>query len=141
MPQIIVAADRGAAFGEGAVTLRETVSVADFESRHFAAQLVERLGWAVEDANRVEEDSPSAEERANGVEEDSPSAEERANRVEEDSPSAEERANRFGNNSPTAQERAKPRSPQHIPDQRRARRISEEPQSQREERVTVQSPA
>jgi nucleotide-binding universal stress UspA family protein len=127
MPQIIVAADRGAAFGEGAVTLRETVSVADFESRHFAAQLVERLGWAVEDANRVEEDSPSAEERANGV--------------EEDSPSAEERANRFGNNSPTAQERAKPRSPQHIPDQRRARRISEEPQSQREERVTVQSPA
>jgi hypothetical protein len=155
MPQIIVAADRGAAFGEGAVTLRETVSVADFESRHFAAQLVERLGWAVEDANRVEEDSPSAEERANGVEEDSPSTEERANRVEEDSPSAEERANgveedspsaeeranRFGNNSPTAQERAKPRSPQHIPDQRRARRISEEPQSQREERVTVQSPA
>jgi hypothetical protein len=141
MPQIIVAADRGAAFGEGAVTLRETVSVADFESRHFAAQLVERLGWAVEDANRVEEDSPSAEERANGVEEDSPSTEERANRVEEDSPSAEERANRFGNNSPTAQERAKPRAPQHIPDQRRARRISEEPQSQREERVTVQSPA
>ena len=47
MPQIIVAADRGAAFGEGAVTLRETVSVADFESQHFATQLVERLGWAV----------------------------------------------------------------------------------------------
>ncbi len=99
MPQIIVAADHGAAFGEGAVTLRETVNVADFESQHFAAQLVERLGWAVEDANRVEEDAPLTEERT------------------------------------------KARAPQHIPDQRRARRISEEPQSQREERVTVQSPA
>ena len=113
MPQIIVAADRGAAFGDGAVTLRETVSVADFASQHFAAQLVERLGWAVEDANRVGDNSPSTEERANRVEEDSPSTE----------------------------ERAKPRAAQHIPDQRRARRISEEPQSQREERVTVQSPA
>jgi hypothetical protein len=54
MPQIIVAADRGAAFGEGAVTFRERVNVADFESEHFAAQLVERLGWAVEDADLVE---------------------------------------------------------------------------------------
>ena len=54
MPQIIVAADRGAAFGEGAVTFRERVSVADFESAHFAHQLVERLGWAVEDADQVE---------------------------------------------------------------------------------------
>jgi hypothetical protein len=54
MPQIIVAADRGAGFGEGAVTFRERVNVADFESGHFAAQLVERLGWAVEDADHVE---------------------------------------------------------------------------------------
>jgi len=54
MPQIIVTADRGAAFGEGAVTLRERVSVADFESEHFANQLVERLGWAVGDADEVE---------------------------------------------------------------------------------------
>ncbi len=54
MPQIIVAADRGAAFGEGAVTFRERVNVADFESAHFAAQLVERLGWAVEDADMAE---------------------------------------------------------------------------------------
>jgi hypothetical protein len=55
MPQIIVAADRGAAFGEGAVTFRERVNVADFESQHFAAQLVERLGWAVEDADLAEQ--------------------------------------------------------------------------------------
>jgi hypothetical protein len=54
MPQIIVTTDRGAAFGEGAVTLRERVTVADFESDHFATQLVERLGWAVGDADEVE---------------------------------------------------------------------------------------
>lgn len=67
MPQIIVAADRGAAFGEGAVTFRERVNVADFESRHFAAQLVERLGWAVEDADRAER-IPDAYEEANRAE-------------------------------------------------------------------------
>ena len=54
MPQIIVAADRGAAFEDGAVTFRERVTVADFESQHFASQLVERIGWAVSDANDVE---------------------------------------------------------------------------------------
>ncbi len=54
MPQIIVTADHGAAFGEGAVMLRERVTVADFESGHFAMQLVERLGWAVGDADEVE---------------------------------------------------------------------------------------
>jgi hypothetical protein len=54
VPQIIVTADRGAAFGQGAVTHRERVSVADFESEHFASQLVERLGWAVGDADEVE---------------------------------------------------------------------------------------
>ena len=54
MPQIIVTADRGAAFAEGAVTLRERVTVADFESQHFATQLLERLGWAVGDADEAE---------------------------------------------------------------------------------------
>ncbi len=54
MPQIIVTADHGAAFGEGAVMFRERVTVADFESGHFAMQLVERLGWAVGDADEVE---------------------------------------------------------------------------------------
>jgi hypothetical protein len=34
--------------------LRERVNVADFESDHFAAQLVERLGWAVSDAYDAE---------------------------------------------------------------------------------------
>jgi hypothetical protein len=67
MPQIIVTADRGAGLGEGAVTLRERVNAADFESQHFARQLVERLGWAVEDAADRAESSPAAEERRQGV--------------------------------------------------------------------------
>ena len=39
------------------VMLIERVNVSDFESRHFQTQLVERLGWAVEDADAVEQDS------------------------------------------------------------------------------------
>jgi hypothetical protein len=61
MPQIIVASDRGAAFGDGAVTFRETVNVEDFESQHFASQLVERIGWAVEDAAQAERTPGSPE--------------------------------------------------------------------------------
>jgi hypothetical protein len=34
--------------------LRERVSLADLESDHFAAQLVQRLEWAVGDAHEVE---------------------------------------------------------------------------------------
>jgi hypothetical protein len=54
MPQIIVVADPEAGFEAGPVTLCERVNVTDFESQHFATQLVERLGWAVEDAHHVE---------------------------------------------------------------------------------------
>jgi hypothetical protein len=50
MPEIIVTAGRA----EDAVMLRERVNVTDFESDHFAAKLVERLGWAVSDADEVE---------------------------------------------------------------------------------------
>jgi hypothetical protein len=52
MPQIIVTADRG----EGTVTWRERINASDFESTHFAQQLVERIGWAVSDAHEVEQD-------------------------------------------------------------------------------------
>ncbi len=51
MPQIIVTADRGS---EEAVMLCERINVTDFESDHFARQLVERLGWAVSDAHEAE---------------------------------------------------------------------------------------
>jgi hypothetical protein len=54
MPQIIVTADQTEDRGDGAVMLRERINVADFESDHFAAQLVERLGWAVSDAHELE---------------------------------------------------------------------------------------
>jgi len=51
MPQIIVTTDKLAEDGEPPIMFRERVSVSDFESEHFAAQLVERLGWAVGDAD------------------------------------------------------------------------------------------
>jgi hypothetical protein len=60
VPHIIVTADRSSEREEGAVMLRERVNVADFESDHFAAQLVERLGWAVEDAHEAETDEVPA---------------------------------------------------------------------------------
>ena len=56
MPQIIVTADRASDRNAEAVLLRERVSLTDFESDHFQAQLVERIGWAVNDADKVEHD-------------------------------------------------------------------------------------
>ena len=50
MPQIIVTGDKSAEGGEPPILLQERVSASDFESDHFATQLVERLGWAVGDA-------------------------------------------------------------------------------------------
>jgi len=60
MPHIMVLADRPTDRDESAVMLRERVNVADFESDHFAAQLIERLGWAVSDADTVEREKPLA---------------------------------------------------------------------------------
>jgi hypothetical protein len=57
MPQIIVTADQASDRDEAPVLLRERVNVSDFESEHFAAQLLERLGWAVNDAHDVERDA------------------------------------------------------------------------------------
>jgi len=56
MPQIIVTADQDGEQERSAVMLRERINVSDFESDHFAAQLVERLGWAVSDAHEAEQD-------------------------------------------------------------------------------------
>jgi hypothetical protein len=53
MPQIIVMAGGGAE--NGSVLLRERVNTTDFESERFAANLLERLGWAVEDATAAEQ--------------------------------------------------------------------------------------
>jgi len=58
MPQIIVTSDHTDR-EEGSVMLRERINVTDFESERFAANLVERLGWAVLDASEVEHDAPA----------------------------------------------------------------------------------
>ena len=49
------------------VTLRERVNVSDFQSAHFAAQLVERLGWAVSDADQAEQRLRQPERVETGV--------------------------------------------------------------------------
>jgi hypothetical protein len=61
VPHIVVTADRADDREEAAVMLRERVSVNDFESAHFASQLVERLGWAVGDADEAERAAEGAE--------------------------------------------------------------------------------
>jgi hypothetical protein len=53
MPQILVVTDRQ---DEDARTVvyRERISLSDLESDHFSGQLVERVGWAVLDADQLE---------------------------------------------------------------------------------------
>lgn len=55
MPQIIVTADGSDDRDGRAVMLRERITVGDFDSERFAANLVERLGWAVLDATEIEQ--------------------------------------------------------------------------------------
>jgi hypothetical protein len=62
MPHIIVTADGAEKGGEGPVMLNERINATDFESGHFAARLVERLGWAVADADEAEKVTDSASE-------------------------------------------------------------------------------
>ena len=64
MPQIIVTADTTTDGDERAVMFTERVSVHDFESPHFQSQLVERLGWAVGDAQDAERTSRAHEPAA-----------------------------------------------------------------------------
>ncbi len=61
MPQIIVTAGSTDDLGDAPVVLRERVNATDFESDRFAANLLERLGWAVEDATAQEKDRPTVE--------------------------------------------------------------------------------
>ena len=61
MPQIIVTADDARKQEQNGIMLRERVNIADFESERFAANLIERLGWAVIDATEAEETTPSGE--------------------------------------------------------------------------------
>jgi cystathionine beta-lyase family protein involved in aluminum resistance len=56
MPSIMVVA-RTANGGEAAVFLAERVTTVQLDDAHFAAQLVERLKWAGEDAEQAERDA------------------------------------------------------------------------------------
>ena len=51
MPRIIVMGDSAT----DSVMLSERVGVADFDSEHFRAQLLERVSWAVGDAHVAEQ--------------------------------------------------------------------------------------
>ena len=53
MPQILVVTDVPEK-SESAVVYRERVVLSDLESDHFSAQLVERVGWAVLDADEIQ---------------------------------------------------------------------------------------
>jgi hypothetical protein len=53
MPRIIVMSEPYVE-PEGAITLDESVTSADLRSGHHSAQLIERVGWAVHDADDVE---------------------------------------------------------------------------------------
>lgn len=54
MPHIIVVADSEQDRAEGAVMFRERISATDLESQHFGVRLLERLEWAVGDAQEAE---------------------------------------------------------------------------------------
>ena len=64
MPQIIVTSDPAGPGRSGEVMHREWVDVADFESAHFRAQLLERLGWAIRDAHAAECFGPPSSDTA-----------------------------------------------------------------------------
>ena len=52
MPQILVVTDSPQSAGE--VVYRERIASDDLQSDHFSGQLVERVGWAVVDADALE---------------------------------------------------------------------------------------
>jgi hypothetical protein len=54
MPQILVVTDFQGDTGSRDVVYRERISLSDLESDHFSGQLVERVGWAVLDADELE---------------------------------------------------------------------------------------
>jgi hypothetical protein len=59
MPQILVLTDSPQRSSE--VVYRERVPSSSLESDHYAGQLLERVGWAVKDADDIEHRSESEE--------------------------------------------------------------------------------
>jgi hypothetical protein len=54
MPQILVETDRRADDDSSTIVYRERINLSDLESDHFSGQFVERVGWAVLDADELE---------------------------------------------------------------------------------------
>jgi hypothetical protein len=53
MPQILVMTDASEETAR-TVVYRERIATTDLESGHFSDQLVERVGWAIQDADEIE---------------------------------------------------------------------------------------
>ena len=58
MPKILVVSE-GAEGREPTTVMEESVRAVNMESDHYSAQLVERLGWALADADDIEHVVPS----------------------------------------------------------------------------------
>lgn len=56
MPQILVVTDTPEGAGS-TVVYRERILSSDLESDHYSGQLVERVGWALRDANEIEHET------------------------------------------------------------------------------------
>jgi hypothetical protein len=54
MPSILIVPETGSGEATERFKLSERVSVADLRDEHIREQLLERIGWAVEDAEREE---------------------------------------------------------------------------------------
>jgi len=65
MPSIMVVTDT-ADGGDVAVFLAERVTTVQLDDAHFAAQLVERLKWAGEDAELAERETAISDGRSTG---------------------------------------------------------------------------
>ncbi len=55
MPRILVTAESSDEHPD-AILLQERISSADLESDHFSGQLIQRVGWALVDAEQTETD-------------------------------------------------------------------------------------
>jgi hypothetical protein len=67
MARILITTEPGDG-SEPAVLLEERVLPTHMESGHFSAQLVERVGWAVADAQAHEDGAPAREQRRGATE-------------------------------------------------------------------------
>lgn len=65
MPQLLVLTDLPEA--GGTVVYRERILSSDLESSHFSGQLVERVGWAVRDADALADSAEPGADQENSA--------------------------------------------------------------------------